>query len=116
VVRLRRPILLDRVIRQRLRYPDLKRVLVEQRRRYRPDIILMEEKGSGISILQELKSEKISVIGIKPIDNKYARASLASAVIESGRVLVPLEAPWLPEFKTEYRPSPAVDTTTRSIP
>ncbi len=48
--------LLD-VFRQRLDYPDLKRAVWEQARKYRHPKVLIEDKGSGTQLIQELKRE-----------------------------------------------------------
>jgi predicted phage terminase large subunit-like protein len=59
--------LLD-VYRHRMDYPDLKRAVVEQSRRHSPTKILIEEKSSGISLLQDLRAEGVfQVEAYKPL-------------------------------------------------
>jgi predicted phage terminase large subunit-like protein len=48
--------LLD-VFRRRLDYPDLKRAVWEQARKYRHPKVLIEDKGSGTQLIQELRRE-----------------------------------------------------------
>ena len=49
--------LLD-VFRDRLDYPDLKRKAVELYERWSPCTVLIEDHGSGTSLIQDLKREK----------------------------------------------------------
>jgi hypothetical protein len=53
--------LLD-VFRRRLEYPDLKRAVWEQARRYPHPKVLIEDKGSGTQLIQELKREGLLYI------------------------------------------------------
>lgn len=45
------------VLRARLNYPDLKRAVVKQAEQFKPDAILIEDKGSGSSLIQDLQRE-----------------------------------------------------------
>jgi phage terminase large subunit-like protein len=45
--------LLD-VLRRRMEYPELKRAAREQRERFGPSVVLIEDKASGIQLIQEL--------------------------------------------------------------
>ena len=98
--------LLD-VHRERLEYPDLKRRVIELAERWRPHAVLIEDKGSGIHLLQELRSASgLSAIPMLPQGDKIVRASTHSAMIEGGRVRVPEQAPWLGEFQAEISAFP----------
>jgi phage terminase large subunit-like protein len=52
---LRRVYLLD-VIRERLEMPALKRRIIEEASRWNAQIVLIEDKGSGTGLLQELRA------------------------------------------------------------
>lgn len=66
--------LLD-VLRQRLNYPELKRAVREQARRFKPNVVLIEDKASGTQLIQDLKNEGLYFI--KPYENlKRNRALL----------------------------------------
>lgn len=93
--------LLD-VARIRLDYPRLKRLVVELARRHRADSVLIEDKGSGIQLIQDLRHDgEVRPIGIVPHQDKVTRMFTQSARIEAGNVLIPEAAPWLDDFRTE---------------
>jgi len=93
------------VIRTRLEYPDLKRAVISQHKRWRHTpasySLLIEKKGSGQSLIQDLYRENIHSIGIKPDGDKIMRMATQTAPIEAGAVHLPRDAPWLDEFKKE---------------
>src|SRR5215204_563668 len=60
-----------------------------------------EDKGSGTSLIQDLKADRAYAIGIKPEGDKVVRMSACSAQIESGSVFLPRNAPWLDQFRAE---------------
>jgi len=63
--------------------------------------ILIEEAGSGISLIQDLQAEGVSVEAIRPIGDKIVRMSAQTARIEERRVFLPESAPWLKDFQNE---------------
>ena len=89
------------VVRKRLLYPDLKKLIIAERDRWKPDYILIEDKGSGTSLLQDLKAIRIHAKPIEPKGDKIVRMSACTAVIESGGVYLPNTAPWLDSFESE---------------
>jgi predicted phage terminase large subunit-like protein len=93
------------VVRARLEYPDLKRAVLEQHNRWRHVAsnyaLLIEKKGSGLSLIQDLRRESISAIAVDPNGDKIMRMAAQTAPIEAGAVHVPTHAPWLDEFKKE---------------
>jgi len=99
--------LLD-VLRERLEYPYLKKRVIEMARRKNAHSVLIEDKGSGTQLIQDLRHEKTGArpISIKPEGDKITRMSNQSAQIEAGRVLLPESAPWLDEFKAELMAFP----------
>lgn len=115
--------LLD-VFRKRLNYPDLKRAVHDQAKRFKVRTILIEDKASGTQLIQELRRE--GVLFIKPYQppagsDKIMRLHAQSAVFENGRVMVPRQAPWLPDYLTELTSFPGsryddqVDSTTQAL-
>ena len=40
--------------RKKLTFPELKRAVVEQRRLFHPEVILIEDKASGTQLIQDL--------------------------------------------------------------
>jgi predicted phage terminase large subunit-like protein len=92
--------LLD-VIRGRYDYPTLKAVVLKTRNRWRGVELLIEDKGSGSSLIQDLRREGISVIAIVPKLEKQQRLASASTLIEGGMVHFPAKAPWLDGLEAE---------------
>ena len=98
--------LLD-LYRARLDFPALRKQAIELERRYRPNAVLIEDKGSGIQLIQSLReSGDIYPIAITPEADKIVRASSQSAQIEAGRVFLPQQAPWLGDFQIELAAFP----------
>ncbi len=89
------------VVRKRLLYPDLKKLIIAERDRWKPDYILIEDKGSGTSLLQDLKDSHVFAKAIEPKGDKVIRLSACTALMESGGVYLPGEAPWLDPFESE---------------
>ncbi|MGB1540339.1 MAG: phage terminase large subunit, partial [Rickettsiales bacterium] len=86
----------------RLEYPELKRSITQLAADWEPDTILMEDKASGQSLLQDLKREtNLPFIAIQPVYDKVTRFAAASAMIEAGRVWFPQDASWLAALEQE---------------
>ena len=92
--------LLD-LIRVRLDYPALRRKVVELYYRYPRPTLLIEDAGSGTSLIQDLKDQNIRAIPIKPAGDKVVRMAAQSAKIEAGEVCLPRHAKWLDDLRTE---------------
>jgi len=97
------------VWRRRVEFPELKRSVIDLADQIRPDVILIEDKGSGTGLIQQLKEEQrgYPIIAHDPgqID-KESRMRIQSAKIEAGLVYLPPAAPWLEEFQNEVRRFP----------
>jgi predicted phage terminase large subunit-like protein len=91
------------VFRARLDYPDLRRKVIEMDWHWRRVnyALFVEKKGSGMSLLQDLRQHDIYASGIEPEGDKIMRMSEQTARIEAGSVLLPRQAPWLDEFRHE---------------
>jgi predicted phage terminase large subunit-like protein len=95
------------LVRARLAYPDLKRAVRDLAKRYNPKAVLIEDKGSGTSLIQELRWEgSLRPIAIEPIADKVTRVSTQSAKIEAGQVHLPERAAWLGDFQAEVKQFP----------
>ena len=92
--------LLD-VIRKKLTFPDLVRGVVAAQQRQQADLVLIEEAGSGISLLQQMKQQGLKCVGIKPHLDKETRLVSETAMIEAGYVSIPTEASWVAAFQHE---------------
>jgi predicted phage terminase large subunit-like protein len=106
------------VIRERLEYPDLRRKVIELHRRWRNAAndyaLLIENKGSGMSLIQDLQKERIHAIGVNPEGDKLMRMNAQTARIEAGSISLPSRAPWLDEFRREILAFPAARYTDQA--
>jgi predicted phage terminase large subunit-like protein len=98
------------VLRDRLEYPALKRKAIEihqqWRRATRNYALLIENKGSGMSLIQDLRQLNIHAVRIVPDGDKIIRMNRQTARIEAGSVLLPVCAPWLNDFRSEIMAFP----------
>ena len=86
----------------RLEYPDLRRRIISLFDRDRPNAVLVEDKASGMSLIQELKrSTRLPIIPQKVDRDKIARINAIAPTIEAGQVYLPHTAPWLADFLIE---------------
>ena len=96
------------VYRKRVEFPDLRRDAIELYQEYQPDLVLIEDIGSGASLLQELKHiGGINATGRKPEGDKTMRLNGQTAKIEAGRVHLPEDARWLADFLQEVLAFPS---------
>lgn len=95
------------VLLLRAEYPDLKRAIIDNAKRFMPCAILIEDKASGQSLLQDLRREStLPLIAIMPKGDKIMRAARVSPMIEAGVVALPEQAPWLRVFEAELAAFP----------
>ena len=91
--------------RARLEYPDLRRAVERIARDWEPDLILVEDKGSGIQLVQDLNHHWVAQVGspvaVEPEGDKLTRAFTQAAPIEAGRVVLPRDAEWLDALRKE---------------
>jgi predicted phage terminase large subunit-like protein len=110
------------VSRKRLEFPALKREIEMLALRWKPDVVLVEDKASGTSLLQELRvGTRLPIQAIKVDTDKTTRANAVTPLVESGRVYLPESAPWLADFLEEISSFPAaphddmVDALTQGL-
>ncbi len=86
----------------RMEYPELKATLYRHAAAWGTNAILIEDKASGQSLLQDARREtQLPVIAVHPKGDKLTRAMAISAMIEAGRLRLPLNAAWLTDFESE---------------
>ncbi len=99
------------LLRERLDFPALRRKVIEVHQRWRRLVsnyaLLIENKGSGMSLVQDLRRDNIHAIPIDPTGDKVMRMSAQTARIEAGCVSLPQRASWLEEFRRELMAFPA---------
>jgi predicted phage terminase large subunit-like protein len=112
--------LLD-VWRERVDYPNLKHAITRLQAKYPQASLLIEDKGSGTSLIQELRVNNVGVISITPEGDKLTRCAAISAQFEAGSVFFPKSAPWLDSLKAELLGFPnvkhddQVDSVTQAL-
>lgn len=108
--------LLD-VWRGRVNYPTLKSKVEEHAKVWNASKVLVEESGTAIGLIEELQYSVPGLVGVKHINSKEARMSIASAKFEAGQVFLPERASWLPELEAELFsfPGSAYDDQVDSI-
>jgi len=108
--------------RARVEFPELKRQVVFMYNKYKPDVIVIEDKASGISVIQELQRE--TSLPIKPFkmdSDKIARVHAVTPTIEAGNCSLPENAPWVNDYINECADFPAaefndqVDSTSQAL-
>jgi len=78
-------------VRERLEFPELKKKVVEQYTKFKPRQVLIEDKASGQSLIQEIQREtRIPVKAIKINGDKVARANAVTPLFEAGKVTIEL--------------------------
>ena len=90
------------LVRRRMEYPELKREVRAQYERFRPSVVLIEDKASGTQLIQELIREGLyAVTRYQPQTDKVMRMHAQTAMIENGFVHLPDTAPWLAPYLHE---------------
>lgn len=93
--------------RGRVEFPELKRKVVELATLHSANEILIEDKASGQSLIQEM--QRNTTLPIKPIKveaDKIARVHSVTPLIEAGKVFIPSGAGWLKQFTDECEDFP----------
>lgn len=99
--------LLD-VQRVRLEFPDLRRRIESEAKQWDAGTVLIEDMGAGTQLIQDLKrNTRLNIVGIVPKNDKATRLFSVTPMIESGRLVLPKDAPWLADFRREVTLFPA---------
>ena len=115
--------LLD-LFRARLNYPELKRKAIELFKKYDPEKVLIEDRASGMMLIQELKGEGVYCVepySPAPGSDKQTRFAAHAMKFEGGKILLPQEAPWLEDYIAEITGFPGskhddqVDSTSQAL-
>lgn len=91
--------LLD-IVNKRMDYPTLKRFIYEYANRWRADEVVIEDKASGISLIQDLKvTTHLPIRAFNPKNTgKTMRMATAAQYFEKGMVFIPREHDNLDEY------------------
>ncbi|WP_299076674.1 phage terminase large subunit [uncultured Ruegeria sp.] len=93
------------VYREKLKFPDLRRKVIELALRWNITALLIEDAASGQQLIQVLRENLPRglprPIARKPQGDKQTRFSAQSHRIEAGELWLPEVASWLAEFERE---------------
>jgi predicted phage terminase large subunit-like protein len=83
-------ILLD-AIKERLEFPELKQIALQQYKYWEPETVIIEAKASGQPLIQELRRLGIPVIDFQPSRgrDKHSRVNAVAPLFASGAVWYP---------------------------
>ena len=100
--------LLD-VYRRQMEFPDLKQQALRLQSEWQADRVVIERKGSGISLLSELRSvdaQRATFTGYTPRLDKEQRLRGQTAKLADGLICLPETADWLATFRHELNGFP----------
>ena len=115
-------ILLD-AIKDRLEFPELRRVAKEQYDYWQPETVLVEAKASGLPLTYELRQMGIPVVNFSPSkgNDKHTRVNSVAPLFESGMIWAPKSKEYAQEVIEECAAFPygdhddLVDSTTQAV-
>lgn len=111
------------LIRDKLEYPQLKIAIKNLHAKWSSTGVQIEDKASGISLIQDLRQETtLPIIAYDPGQkDKQVRAAAATPTVEAGNCYLPEGAPWVEDFIREHEQFPdgdhddQVDTTSQMV-
>jgi predicted phage terminase large subunit-like protein len=115
-------ILLD-AIKQRVEFPELRRLAKEQYDYWQPETVLVESKASGLPLTYELRAMGIPVVNFSPNrgNDKHSRVNSVAPLFESGMIWAPKDKEFAQEVIEECAAFPhgdhddLVDSMTQAI-
>ena len=115
-------IILLNAYRERMEFPRLKQVAIEEYKEWEPDSIIIEKKASGAPLIYEMRAMGVPVQEFTPTkgNDKIARLNAVSDLFASGMVWAP-NTHWAEEVMDEVASFPAgehddyVDSTSMAL-
>jgi predicted phage terminase large subunit-like protein len=103
-------IILLNAIRDRVEFPELKRMVLSEYKEWKPDSVIIEKKASGAPLIYELRAMGIPVQEFTPTkgNDKVVRLNAVSDIFASGRVWAP-NTSWAEEVMDEVASFPSGD-------
>ncbi|HEX3918858.1 MAG TPA: phage terminase large subunit [Caulobacteraceae bacterium] len=103
--------------RVRMEYPDLLAHGRELRRRWKPDLLLVEKSGAGRPFFDDMRRDQLRatperddppwmIVGWQPKTDKISRMAGQAEKLQSGLILLPRSAPFLAVLKAELQAFP----------
>jgi len=115
-------IILLNAIKQRLEFPDLKKLVLEEYKEWEPDSFMVEKKSNGAALYQELRRMGVPIGEFTPGkgQDKISRVNAVSDLFAAGIVWAP-QRRWAQEVVEECNDFPSganddlVDSTTLAL-
>lgn len=82
-------------------YPELRRVVSAMADKWNPHAVLIENKASGQSLVQDMLEDGYPAIPIQPEADKVTRMKTQSPFLQAGLVYIPEQSAWLADFLDE---------------
>jgi len=116
-------VILLNAFKDRYEFPELRRKAQAEYQWWRPDIVLIEAKASGIPLTHELRQMDIPVINFTPSkgNDKHVRVNSIAPLFEAGKIWAPKHEQFAQEVIEECAAFPHgdyddyVDSTTQAI-
>ena len=116
-------IILLNAFKGRYEFPELRRLAYEEYLDWKPDMVIIEAKASGLPLTHELRQMDIPVINFTPSrgNDKQSRVNSVAPLFESGKIWAPLHEHFAQEVVEECASFPFgdhddyVDSTTQAI-
>jgi predicted phage terminase large subunit-like protein len=104
-------VILLSAFKDRYEFPELRRTAHEEYLWWRPDMVLIEAKASGIPLTHELRQMGIPVVNFTPSrgNDKHVRVNSVSPLFESGKVWAPMHEHFAQEVVEECASFPFGD-------
>jgi predicted phage terminase large subunit-like protein len=109
------------VLRRRFEFPDLLRAVKSMYWNWNADELIIEDKGSGTSLIQQLRKDQIYPRAENPELDKIYRMVGETAIMEAGGVFLPKHAAWKDDYLGELcrfpngRHDDQVDSTSQAL-
>ena len=95
------------MVRRKMSYPDLKKEIEKQATKFKPRHLLIEDKASGQSVIQDLKLAGYNnITPIKPKLDKVTRFASIIAIFQSGQAVLPEKSAYKRELLGELTSFP----------
>lgn len=90
------------VLNERMEYPALKQAVIDMHAKHPATKVLIEDKASGQSLIQELRQQtQLPIEAVKPDGDKRTRAVASTQLCADGRIYLPANAEWLRDFEKQ---------------
>ncbi|MEQ1780143.1 MAG: phage terminase large subunit [Hyphomonadaceae bacterium] len=94
------------IIRERIDFPRLKQVVIEQAQTWRADLVLIEDCHIGEALWRELRGILNRAFTIRPHGSKEERLAASTEALYSSRIAIPQAEPWSQPLRDELRNFP----------